>query len=207
MLEFLRLIKRGAEASIYLASWFGELAIAKVRHPKAYRHKELDRRIRVSRTSSEAKFLGEARHAGVPTPLVYFVDLKSATIVMQYIGGIRLKDALRPETIELCREVGRHIARLHRRGIVHNDPTTSNFILHEGRLVMVDFGLSMHSNRLEDRAVDIHLIKEALAGGHSNVAPKAFSEMLTGYSEFLGDEARASVIKRVAMIEKRGRYA
>ena len=207
MLELVRLVKKGAEASVYFASWFGEPAIAKVRFPKAYRHEKLDRRIRVSRTSSEARFIREAREAGVPTPLIYFVDLKNTAIVMQYVDGPRLKDVLSPDTVGLCREVGRLLARLHMHGIVHNDPTTSNFILHKGRLVMVDFGLSIHSERLEDRAVDLHLLKEALAGGHSDIAPKAFSEALSGYSEVLGEGAKASVVRRVADIERRGRYA
>ena len=207
MLELVRLIKKGAEASIYFASWFGEPVVAKIRFPKAYRNEELDRRIRASRTSSEAKFLREARVAGVPTPLIYFVDLKNAMIVMQYIEGLRLKDLLEANRLELCKEAGRHVAKLHSHGIVHNDPTTSNFILHKGKLFMIDFGLSIHSSRLEDRAVDIHLIKEALAGGHSEIAPKAFSKVLEGYSEVLGDKEGALVLRRVAEIEKRGRYA
>ena len=202
----IKLIKKGAEANIYLASWFNELAIAKIRLPKAYRNRELDIRIRRTRTFNESKFLKEARKAGVPTPLVYFVDRRNMTIVMQYIEGKRLKDELQSGDLTHCKEVGMYIARLHKHGIVHNDPTTSNFIIHDNDLVMIDFGLAIHSDRLEDKAVDIHLLKEALAGGHSELATRAFSQILDGYEEVLGKKGRALVLKRVGEIERRGRY-
>ncbi|MFL6493402.1 MAG: Kae1-associated kinase Bud32, partial [Nitrososphaera sp.] len=68
------LIKRGAEADIYIIEWDGTKAVSKVRSPKSYRHPELDSTIRKHRTIHEASFISIAKLAGVMTPFVYFVD-------------------------------------------------------------------------------------------------------------------------------------
>ena len=48
---------------------------------------------------------------------------------------------------------------LHTHCIIHNDLTTSNFIVDNGELVLLDFGLSYYSARIENQAVDIRSIK------------------------------------------------
>ena len=82
-----RLIKKGAEASLFLAEWHGRKAIIKVRIPKRYRPAELDAQIRGYRTVHEPQLMHEAKAAGVATPLIYMVNIPESTIVMQYIGG------------------------------------------------------------------------------------------------------------------------
>ena len=69
-----KLIRKGAEASIYLGRWFELPAVRKERLPKPYRQKALDQAIRTQRTLREASLIVKARQAGVPTPLLYFVD-------------------------------------------------------------------------------------------------------------------------------------
>src|SRR4030042_1167648 len=47
--------------------------------------------------------------------------------------------------------------------IINGDLTTSNMILNpDNKLYFIDFGLSFHSNKIEDKAVDLHLLKQAL---------------------------------------------
>ena len=59
--------------------------------------------------------------------------------------------------------LGKIVAKLHLNNIIHGDLTTSNFIITpENRLVVIDFGLSFYSERLEDKAADIGLFKEIL---------------------------------------------
>jgi len=130
---------------------------------------------------------------------------------MQYIIGTRLK-----EIITNCREkyndilylnVGRSIAKLHKENIIHGDLTTSNFIVMKNNiLVLIDFGLSFSSQRLEDKAVDLHLMKEALTSAHSKVADEVFNKMLEGYSEVVGTKIVKDLLKKVREIERRGRY-
>ena len=80
--------KQGAEASLFLAEWHGKKVVMKKRLPKKYRPSKLDENIRTSRTSKEPQLMHEAKKAGVPTPAIFLVDRKNATIVMEYVNGI-----------------------------------------------------------------------------------------------------------------------
>ncbi|MDW8045138.1 MAG: KEOPS complex kinase/ATPase Bud32 [Nitrososphaerota archaeon] len=204
------LIKRGAEASLYLTEYFGEKVIVKRRDAKTYRNPRLDEEIRKHRTLQESSFLIRARESGVPTPLVYFVDTKRGEIIMQYIEGRRMKEILDAESDEsideLCIKLGQYIAKLHKRDLIHGDLTTSNFILSkDGHLVLIDFGLSFFSQRLEDKAVDLHLIKEVLTSAHKN-SRRIFMKILEGYSSVVGEDMVKVLLGKIREIELRGRY-
>ncbi|MCS4540075.1 MAG: KEOPS complex kinase/ATPase Bud32 [Thaumarchaeota archaeon] len=207
----MKLIYRGAEADLLLGEWAGEKAIHKVRKPLPYRLEALDRAIRSHRTLHEANMIHSARSAGVRTPYLYFVNPTSALIVMEYIEGERMKTVLElaPDdiVISLCRRFGEDVAAMHTAGIMHGDITTSNVIVRDSELVFIDFGLSLHSAKLEDHAVDLRLIKETLNGAHSRIASVAFGALLDGYKVKVG-EARLDATKRkLSEIEGRGRYA
>lgn len=210
----MHLIKRGAEADIYLVEWYGKKAVSKVRRPKQYMHHMLDREIRRKRTLHEAEMLNIAKRAMVTTPLIYFVDPLNAEIIMQYIEGYTVKDLITNASIEdpLLRQalidMGIYTARLHARNIIHGDLTTSNFILHNSnRLVLVDFGLAFYSSRIEDKAVDIRLIKEVMSSAHANLFNEAFRLFIDGYSSVAGEDNTKVLLKKVREIEQRGRYA
>lgn len=210
----MHLIKRGAEADIYLVEWYGKKAISKVRRPKQYMHHMLDREIRRKRTLHEAEMLNMAKRAMVTTPLIYFVDPLNAEIIMQYIEGYTVKDLMTNDNIEdpLLRQalidMGIYTARLHARNIIHGDLTTSNFILHNSnRLVLIDFGLAFYSSRTEDKAVDIRLIKEVMSSAHANLFNEAFRLFIDGYASVAGEDNTKVLLKKVREIEQRGRYA
>lgn len=202
-----KLIKKGAEADIFLISWFGEKAISKLRKPKPYRNEFLDREIRKKRTIHEANMLSATKIAKVPSPFVYFVDPIHSEIIMECIHGENVKAIIDPQ---LAAEIGRHTARIHSRNIIHGDLTPSNFIfdkLHQ-KLTVIDFGLSYFSERLEDKAVDIRLIKEILMSAYASDYEKLFSGFLLGYKEICGDShLTAKILGTVRAIERRGRYA
>jgi len=206
-----KLIKKGAEADLYLIKWLDLLAVRKVRVPKPYFQPQLDQAIRSYRTSQEALFLRKARECGVSTPLVYFVDPKRAELIMQYIEGEWLKEVLltrsADECVELCREMGRVIALLHSHDIMHSDLTPSNFILSNGRLVALDFGLSFISKKLEDRAVDLHLLKGVLISTYTEKADLYFNSTLEGYGSIHGEAFVNTLKAKIREIERRGRYA
>lgn len=210
----MHLIKRGAEADIYLVEWYGKKAISKVRRPKQYMHHMLDKEIRKKRTLHEAEMLNMAKRAMVTTPLIYFVDPLNAEIIMQYIEGYTVKDLITNTSIEdpLLRQalidMGIYTARLHARNIIHGDLTTSNFILHNSnRLVLIDFGLAFYSSRIEDKAVDIRLIKEVMSSAHANLFNEAFRLFIDGYASVAGEDNTKVLLKKVREIEQRGRYA
>jgi TP53 regulating kinase-like protein len=203
-----RLIRRGAEADILLGRWLDEPAIFKLRTRRPYMIRELDDRMRASRTLHEAELLAAAKEMGVSTPLVFHVDVGACTIVMQYLKGPRLKELLtgaEPRT-DLCGVMGSYLARLHANGVVHGDPTTSNLILTKGKLAVIDFGLSHRSEAIEDLAVDLHLVKEVFHSAHSSVGSEAIGAFREGYFKEMGAAAE-QIWERVIDIERRGRYA
>jgi TP53 regulating kinase-like protein len=205
----LTLIKKGAEAELYRGEWLRFDAIYKRRVPKTYRNKEMDRLIRSSRTSLEAKLLSESRRLGVPTPIVFMVDTERTEIIMSHIDGTPLKRLIDGFDLEVLKttfqEVGILVGRLHKGGIVHGDLTTSNMILKDGRIFLIDFGLGDHDSSLEARGVDIHLMRRTLESSHHRVAKDAYASFIQGYSEALGRGAK-EVIGRVGEIRRRGRY-
>ena len=211
------LIKKGAEANLYLEPFARVLhpagegkVVVKDRIPKRYRVPELDKQLRESRTALEAKLLSDSKRAGVPTPIVYEVDMVGMRIVMEFVDGKQVKvvlDKLSPaERKKLCRTIGRQVARLHRAGMMHGDLTTSNMIIRpDGRVYFVDFGLGEYNPSVEARGVDLHLLKRALQSIHFRIAEQAYSAALSGYRQEFGDKAD-EVIGRAKDIESRGRY-
>jgi len=205
------LIKKGAEASLYLADWHGRRVIMKKRLPKKYRPSMLDEQIKTYRTIHEPQLIHEAKKAGVPTPTIFLVDVKNATIIMEFTEGKQVKQLLgevaKSERQSLCLKIGELIGRLHEYGIIHGDLTTSNMILDsEGRIFFVDFGLGEKSKELEARGVDLHLMKRALQSTHFRFTEECFDAVIRGYSKVLGAEAVKNILDKIKEIERRGRY-
>jgi TP53 regulating kinase and related kinases len=203
----LRLIKKGAEADIYLTTWNGRKSILKVRKRKEYRNQILDNRIRTLRTIREAKMISEVKSFGVNTPLVYFVDQNKFEIYLQFVRGELVRDLPNKMIIKTCEKIGKIIGTLHKNGIMHGDVTTSNFILESGELTILDFGLAQRTERIEDHAIDLRLFKEVLNSAHVAIVNQAWSSFLRGYGKIVGNSRKEKVISQVSNIEKRGRYA
>ncbi len=205
------LIKKGAEASLYLAQWHGRKVIMKKRLPKKYRPSKLDEQIRTYRTIHEPQLLHEAKKAGVSTPTIFLIDTKDGTITMEFIEGRQVKQLLgkvtKNERQSVCLKIGELIGRLHKYGIIHGDLTTSNMILDaEGKIFFVDFGLGEKTKELEAKGVDLHLVKRALQSTHFCFTEECFDAVIMGYSKVLGDENTKNILDKVKEIERRGRY-
>jgi TP53 regulating kinase and related kinases len=197
------LIKKGAEANIYITKWYGKEAIAKIRVAKPYRHCSMDTQIRRRRSINEVNMLSVAKIAGVPCPFVYFLDPVRCEIVMEFIAGQNAKGIM---NAELSLQMGKYTGLLHSKNIVHGDLTTSNFIL-SNKLVLLDFGLSFYSQRIEDKAVDVRLIKEVFSSAHYSNYPALFENFLTGYLDIMDEKPAKKILEKVSGIERRGRYA
>lgn len=205
------LIKKGAEANLYLEYWHNRRVIMKRRLPKKYRISELDTMIRSHRTIHEPSIIHTAKEAGVPTPTIFGVDVADSNIIMEFVEGKQVKEILNviPEKdmLNLCRVIGNLIGRLHNKGIIHGDLTTSNMILTSySKVVFVDFGLSARSVDLESQGVDLHLMKRALNSTHYKHAKECFKAIMKGYDEIVGKEKTKKVKAKIREIEKRGRY-
>ena len=205
------LFKKGAEASLYLQDWHGLNVVVKVRVQKKYRPATLDSQIRTYRTVHEPQLMHEAKAAGVPTPLIYMVNIPEATITMQWIEGQQIKQLLNNASEnrrrELCVAIGELIAKLHKHGLIHGDLTTSNMILNpESKICFVDFGLGEKNSETEAQGVDLHLMKRALQSTHYLFWEDCFKNVMAGYSCILGAEAAEKVYEKIGEIERRGRY-
>lgn len=193
------MIGAGAEAKIYQD---GDVVI-KDRVKKGYRHPKIDETLRKSRTRREAKILDKLKTAGFPAPGLVDFDDKNMKINMEFIEGDKLRDVFHKNPKVFSKEIGSIVGMMHNLGIVHQDLTTSNMILKDKKIHIIDFGLGFVSEKVEDRAVDLHLLDRAMESRHHEHYPECFKEAVKGYLKTAnnGDD----VLKRFKIVAARGR--
>ena len=221
-----KIISQGAEAIITKSNNF----IIKDRIKKGYRLPELDEKIRKRRTKSEAKLLTKASEI-INCPKPFFIP-EFKKIKMPFIDGKKLSEYLDSFSLnkqkQICRQIGKNIAKLHDKNIIHGDLTTSNMILVESHITInkpqqksstlttpkkssnsepiiffIDFGLGFISHKFEDKAVDLHLLKQALEAKHFKHWKELVEEVFKSYEK---SKDSKTVLERLKTVEKRGRY-
>jgi TP53 regulating kinase-like protein len=104
--------------------------------------------------------------------------------------------------------LGRYAAKLHSSSIIHGDLTTKNVIVSPGKITLIDFGLSFISDRIEDKAEELHLLKQALRSTNdAKRSNEAFKAVIEGYSKVAGKKGSQGILEQITKIERRGRYA
>lgn len=185
-------LAQGAEAIIVKKN----NSVLKRRLKKEYRISEIDDELRTKRTKSEAKILSKMKGLA-PEVLSVGED----TIEMEFIDGDVVKNIL-DTNIMLARKIGEETGRMHDFNIIHGDLTTSNMMLDSaGKLRFIDFGLSFVSSKVEDKAVDLHLFREAVESRHFRSEKKIWEQFMAGYSP----KDREAVFERLHLVELRGR--
>lgn len=183
-------IAAGAEAHVYR----DDTSIVKKRVEKQYRHSDLDDRLRRSRTRREARLLD---HLSVAPDVV---EVDDTSIRIEYVEGDLLTDVVE-DNPDVMLSVGEAVSTVHNRGAHHGDLTTSNVILTPDP-VIIDFGLGGRTERAEDKAVDIYLLRKAIISKHNNVFEDAWSAFTAGYDP----EGKQAILERYHDVRKRGRY-
>ncbi|CAL8340334.1 unnamed protein product [Lota lota] len=218
------LLKQGAEARVYRDIFLGKSTIIKERFPKKYRHPLLDEKLTHRRTVQEVRSIQRCRKAGIPTPVVYFVDYTSHCIFLEDIAdSVTVRDHIvstqhqsHPSpTLEhlapLAVKVGQILAQMHDEDVVHGDLTTSNMLLRrngdvedasELSLVLIDFGLSYISGLPEDKGVDLYVLEKAFLSTHPNTEA-LFQKLLESYTA--SSKKSSAVIKKLDEVRLRGR--
>ncbi|MBU2590321.1 MAG: Kae1-associated serine/threonine protein kinase [Nanoarchaeota archaeon] len=195
-------IAQGAEAII----WLKDNKIIKERIEKKYRHIDIDKRIRQKTTRFEARLLEKAREI-IPVPKVLKSCDKAMIIEMEFIEGKKLRDEIdkmsSKERQDIFQRVGKKVAKLHNNNIIHGDLTTSNMLIRE-KIYFIDFGLGFISQKVEDKAVDLHLLHRALESKHYKHFEELFNAVMEGYKEEIKDFKE--IEKRLEKVKKRGRY-
>ena len=201
------IIQRGAEAVLYKEKIDGKTVLVKERIKKGYRVEQLDDEIRSSRTRHEARLMKRAV-TSVNVPRI--LKTEKFKIIMDFIEGRKLKEKLldmdEKEVKKACSEIGKMAAQIHNLGIIHGDLTTSNFIVEKdtGKIFLIDFGLGKFERKVEARAVDLHLLYEALKSTHFDVLDIAWDSVVKSYSENVDDWKE--IESRIEQIKKRRRY-
>ena len=179
--------------------------VVKRRIKKSYRIPEIDEKLRKLRTRSEARIM-ERLQGKINIPKILKVDEKSKEIFMQYIEGKKLSEFLDSfpisKQLEIAEEIGKEISKIHDENIIHSDLTTSNMILQENKIFFIDFGLSFHSSRIEDKAVDLHLLRQALESKHF----QHWKELYQRVRESYNPRDKEKILKQLEKVEARGRY-
>jgi Kae1-associated kinase Bud32 len=192
----MEILGQGAEATITKRG----NEVLKERTVKDYRLPVIDEQLRKARTRREAKIIEKLAKLNFPSPRLRSMSDTRMLIAMDYIEGPKVRDILN-DNVMICEEIGQKIAILHKNDIIHGDLTTSNMIM--GKEVnFIDFGLSFVSKKVEDKAVDLHLMRQALESKHYTIYKDAFDRVLTGYRSYVGAD---EVIKRLELVEQRGR--
>ncbi len=209
-----KVLHKGAEASLIHGFWFGKEVIFKQRYPKNYRIEPIDKQLRVTRTLNEARALIKVKTYGLNVPQVFEIDINTSTIIMKFIEGKKLKDLLfvldDKKKSKYFYTIGEFIAKLHQNGHIHGDITTSNIIITPNEDVfLIDFGLHEYSDSVEDKSVDLHLLKRVLISSHGADFKKCFIAFKKGYLsnyDLNGSNEGKYIIQNIKSIESRGRY-
>lgn len=192
------LIGHGAEAKLFKV----EGRVVKERPAKGYRLPVIDQKLRGQRTRREAKILASLQKANIPAPQLIKMCDESMKIDMSFIEGPKVRDVLH-EKPHLAREIGQKVGLLHQNDIIHSDLTTSNMLLKDDKIHLIDFGLSFVSKKIEDKAVDLHLLDRALESKHHEIYKDCINQVLEGYKETYSDAEK--VLQRLNVVQKRGR--
>lgn len=191
-------VSEGAEAQIYSLAFLGQDGILKRRAEKGYRIREIDEGIRAQRTKSEARIMGLVSALGINSPIVLLVDRYD--IIMSRVSGRPLSSVLGEKTVPrgVFSVLGGYAAMLHNNDVTHGDFTPANVLVGKGGAVcLIDFGLSEITNSVEQKAIDILLMKRSLNA-------RDFSAFVNSYRKRC--KGHAAILKRLGQIERRGRY-
>ncbi|HVY01215.1 MAG TPA: KEOPS complex kinase/ATPase Bud32 [Candidatus Nanoarchaeia archaeon] len=192
-----KILFQGAEATIIKQ----KNTILKQRIPKLYRHPEIDKKLITQRTRKEIKLL-EKLQGVIKVPRV--ISFSENIIALEEIKGKRLSECLDKlaNKSKIAKEIGLSLAKMHNLGIIHGDLTTSNMIYTGKEIYFIDFGLGYESDSIEDKAVDLHVLKEALNAKHPAISQSFFKSILYSYKS----KDSVKVLERFDIVEKRGRY-
>jgi serine/threonine-protein kinase len=138
--------------------------------------------------------------------------------VMPYIEGETIRDKLTRETqfsiadaVRLTREVAEALDYAHRRGIIHRDIKPENILLHDGRAMVMDFGIALAvsaaaGGRMTETGLSLgtpHYMSPEQATAEKEITPRSdiYSlasvcyEMLAGRPPHVGGPAQQVIMR------------
>lgn len=197
-------VARGGMSTVYLAKdlRLDRVVAIKVIHP----HLAADPVFR-DKFFREARMLAKVNHANLVNIYDQGDDSGNAYIVLEYVQGITLRDALRDsgaltteQIIQVSKAVLSALSQAHSNGIVHRDLKPENVLLSDdGRIKVTDFGLARELSADTDTGSLVgtvaYLAPEVIKRGKTQTQSDIYSygimlfEMLTGKQPFSGTDA------------------
>lgn len=205
--------------------------IIKYRPSKPYRHPKIDSAIIKTRTAGEVKFMHKLRTLGINAPAIILADYTNGLIWMDKLGNDlengtvssfknwlwylehekKIEECVGVDVKEVCEKVGEIIGKLHYNDMIHGDLTSSNIMLQNGEVFLIDFGLSSYSGMPEDKGVDLYVLERAVSSTHSVHSDKYTEWILDGYEGYhksqgkLGTKKLVDIKKKLDEVKLRGR--
>ena len=153
-----KLFAKGSKSYLYLGEFLNKKTVIKERKPKAYRIKEIDDELRLTRMRLEARIIKTLLRNNEPVPTLYGIDLNKRQLILEYLDGQHLSKFI--EEDHLFFQLGRQIARLHTLHIIHSDLSHLNVIISkEKALYLIDFGLAYFFEEMKDKVMDLFIFQ------------------------------------------------
>ena len=155
----------------------------------------------------EAKTAAKLSHPNLVNVFDQGSDLGTTYLVMEYVSGITLRDALNEygplpavRALEMMAQILAGLAAAHRAGILHRDLKPENVLLaDDGRVKLGDFGLaraiSAHTSTGDLVGTIAYLSPELVTRGQADARSDVYAagillyELLTGKQPFEGEQA------------------
>jgi Tol biopolymer transport system component len=141
--------------------------------------------------------------------------------VMPYIEGETIRDKLNRESqfgvseaVRIAREVADALDYAHRRGVIHRDIKPENILLHDGRAMVMDFGIALAvsaaaGGRMTETGLSLgtpHYMSPEQATAEKEITPRSdvyslasvLYEMLAGEPPHTAGTAQAVIMKIIA---------
>ena len=138
--------------------------------------------------------------------------------VMPFIEGETIREKLNRETqfgvdeaVRIAREVADALDYAHRRGVIHRDIKPENVLLHDGRAMVMDFGIALAvsaaaGGRMTETGISLgtpHYMSPEQATADKEITPRSdiyslgtvLYEMLAGEPPHVGGSAQAVIMK------------
>jgi len=160
----------------------------------------------IRRFEAEAQFIARLEHPHVVPLYDYWREPGGAYLVMRFLRGGNLAEALDDGAFDLERaarmldQVGGALASAHRQGVVHRDVKPSNILLdEEGNAYLADFGIAKDiavSDRTEPPAVKgslLYLAPEQIRGETITPRTDVYALGVVLYEVLVGEHPFADV--------------
>ena len=120
--------------------------------------KKIEINLRKKRNRKEFKILQKLylKKVNVPKPYKIFEDERKEKFYFEFekILGKTLFEKITEKNLK-CAFL--QIIKIHNLDVIHTDLTSKNMIEKNGKVYLIDFGLSFISSKIEDKASDLNL--------------------------------------------------